>query len=264
MNQPASKTAETAVTRKQAIAARFDRAAHSYNQVAGVQARIAADARSLLSVEPGSRVLDIGCGTGRETVLLAKNGAQVTGLDIAADMLQKARRDYPSLTFKEGDADALPFPAQQFDAVFSSMALQWSDDPATAMPEIARVLKPGGRAQLAIMVAGSFHELVQARSVAGLPESVNTLPQSLVWEKAACQAGFQVVKSTVETYTEHFDGIRSLLHSITKAGAGLSDSGHAQHSFTRNSLKALEKAFCTAPDGTLPLTYHVLQISLER
>ena len=179
-------------------------------------------------------------------------------------MLEKARQDYPTITFCEGDADALPFETGEFGGVFSSMALQWSESPQQAIAEVARVLRSGGRGQLAIMVAGSFQELAQARSDAGLTASVNTLPSALVWEKAAGLAGLRTVHSEVTTYTDCFDNIRALLRSITKAGAGLSLNNRDTSPMTRAQLQALDAAFSRNADGQLSLTYHVLHLSLEK
>lgn len=264
---------------KQAIATRFSRAASTYNDVADIQAQIAGDAREALllqladtsrnspdvgSVLDSGCVLDIGCGTGRESARLAASGLAVTGLDIAPAMLVKARQDYPTIMFCEGDADALPFEAGEFGGVFSSMALQWSESPQQATSEVARVLRTGGRGQLAIMVAGSFQELAQARSDAGLTASVNTLPSALVWEKAAGLAGLRTVHSEVTTYTGCFDNIRALLRSITKAGAGLSLNNNSNAPMTRSQLQSLDAAFSRNADGQLSLTYHVLHLSLEK
>ncbi len=258
---------------KQAIATRFSRAASTYNEVADIQAQIAGDAREalLLQLADTSRnspdvgsVLDIGCGTGRESARLAQSGLTVTGVDIAPAMLEKARTDYPTITFFEGDAEALPFEAGEFGSVFSSMALQWSESPQQAIAEVARVLRSGGRGQLAIMVAGSFQELSLARSNAGLSASVNTLPSALVWEKAAGQAGLKTLYSEVTTYTDCFDDIRALLRSITKAGAGLSLNNRDTSPMNRAQLQALDAAFSRNADGQLSLTYHVLHLSLEK
>lgn len=294
MNNPLAVNQSEVHSDKQAIANRFSRAAFTYNDVADIQARIAADARTALReslsgplsgtdcnpdtgrgpdigrvpeighVPDIGCVLDIGCGTGRESARLADMGAEVTGLDIAPAMLEKARTDYPHITFCEGDADALPFETARFDGVFSSMALQWSECPQQAMADVARVLKPGGRAQLAIMVAGSFQELARARSEAGLTASVNSLPGALVWEKAASLTALKTTRSQVQTYTDCFDNIRCLLRSITRAGAGLSLHASNSSPLTRSQLGALQRVFPRTANDQLSLTYHVLHLSLEK
>lgn len=258
---------ENADARQQAIANAFGRAATSYNETARVQARIAADAQLALSQKHFRHVLDIGCATGAQTAVLAQQHDRITGVDISAAMVAAARQAYPALTFVQGEAEALPFPSDHFDAVYSSMALQWVSTPDVAMQEVSRVLTAAGTAQLAIMVAGSFHELVAARQQAGQQNSVNAFASALVWEKAAHQAGFTLVAQQVTRYVDEFDNIRSLLKSITKAGAGVSlntPPGTPSSSFNRQQLQALEAAYPRTEHGKLGLTYQVLHLTLEK
>ncbi|MBO9579104.1 MAG: demethylmenaquinone methyltransferase [Microbacteriaceae bacterium] len=95
--------------------------------------------------KPGDRVLDVACGTGTSTAALAKRGAKVVGLDFSAGMIAEAVRRHPGLEFVAGDAMALPFGDDEFDAVTISFGLRNVADPAAALAEMYRVLKPGGR-----------------------------------------------------------------------------------------------------------------------
>lgn len=101
--------------------------------------------------------LDLGTGPGYLTVELARcrPGLRVVGLDLAAHMVEKARR-YAAWTqldgralWPQGDGHRLPFADGTFDLVFSSFALHHWDDPLRILDEIARVLKPGGRYYIA-------------------------------------------------------------------------------------------------------------------
>ncbi|MFB6139674.1 MAG: class I SAM-dependent methyltransferase [Halosimplex sp.] len=93
------------------------------------------------------QILEIACGTGRFSVMLAEQGADVVGLDISAPMLgegrEKARRagvdDH--LEFMRGDAARLPFPDDHFDAVFAIRFFHLADTPAEYLREMARVSK---------------------------------------------------------------------------------------------------------------------------
>jgi len=90
-------------------------------------------------------VLEIACGTGRFTVLLAERGADIVGLDISGPMLQqgleKARRANvdATLEYMRGDAARLPFPDDHFDAVFAMRFFHLADTPAEFLAEMARV-----------------------------------------------------------------------------------------------------------------------------
>ncbi|GGL72325.1 class I SAM-dependent methyltransferase [Halocalculus aciditolerans] len=95
----------------------------------------------------GERVLEIACGTGRFTVMLAERGADITGLDISEAMLQEGREKAHAagvddhLEFMRGDAARLPFPDDHFDVVFAMRFFHLADTPAKFLTEMARVSK---------------------------------------------------------------------------------------------------------------------------
>ena len=93
----------------------------------------------------GERVLDIAAGTGTSSAALAKSGAEVVAVDFSPGMIAEGRKRHPGLTFVEGDAEELPFPAKSFDAVTISFGLRNVNDPHKALREMRRVVRPGGR-----------------------------------------------------------------------------------------------------------------------
>jgi demethylmenaquinone methyltransferase/2-methoxy-6-polyprenyl-1,4-benzoquinol methylase len=93
----------------------------------------------------GDRVLDVAAGTGTSSVALAKSGARVVALDFSPGMIAEGRRRHPDIEFVQGDALALPFGDEEFDAVTISFGLRNVTDPRAALAEMYRVLKPGGR-----------------------------------------------------------------------------------------------------------------------
>jgi demethylmenaquinone methyltransferase/2-methoxy-6-polyprenyl-1,4-benzoquinol methylase len=106
----------------------------------------------LANVQPGDRVLDVACGTGDLTHLFARtHAAAVTGLDFTPAMLDIARRKLAArparapTTYLEGDAMALPFPDASFDVLSIAFGIRNVSDPARALAQFARVLKPKGR-----------------------------------------------------------------------------------------------------------------------
>jgi demethylmenaquinone methyltransferase/2-methoxy-6-polyprenyl-1,4-benzoquinol methylase len=93
----------------------------------------------------GERILDLAAGTGTSSMALAKSGAEVVAADFSKGMIEVGRRKHPGLTFAEADAEALPFPDGEFDAVTISFGLRNVEDPKKALAEMYRVTKPGGR-----------------------------------------------------------------------------------------------------------------------
>ena len=112
---------------------------------------------SLGALRPGEHVLDIGCGAGMDTLVAAQMvGADgtVTGIDMTPAMVAKARRSVAetglaNVTIVEGSAEELPFESASFDVVISNGVIDLIPDKDAVFSEVARVLRPGGRIQLA-------------------------------------------------------------------------------------------------------------------
>jgi SAM-dependent methyltransferase len=109
---------------------------------------VAAEFVAWLEVSPGARWLDVGCGSGAltETVLAAADPAAVTGVDTSDAFVEYAagRVTDPRASFSVGDAQALDLPDGSFDAVASSLVLNFLPDPDRGVSEMRRVVRPGG------------------------------------------------------------------------------------------------------------------------
>src|SRR5262249_12613749 len=96
------------------------------------------------------RLLDVATGPGYVAAAAAKRGAVVTGIDFAIAMLAEARQQNPDIDFMEGDAEALPFPNESFDAVTINFGMVHFGKPEQALEEAYRVLCSGGRAAFTV------------------------------------------------------------------------------------------------------------------
>ena len=125
--------------------------------------RIARDISVLAS--HGAAVLDIGTGPG---VLLAelarlRPDLRLTGVDLSPAMVAAARRNVAGrATVQVGDVAELPFASAAFDVAVSTLSMHHWDDPAAAVPELARVLRPGGRLLIYDFRRAPFDRLIEA------------------------------------------------------------------------------------------------------
>jgi arsenite methyltransferase len=133
----------------QELAAVPDAAAESF---AGV-----ANPWELGRLSPGERVLDLGCGAGTDSLVAAQmvgGEGRVTGIDMTPEMLAKARSAAARMgaenaDFVEGEVERLPFPDETFDVVISNGVVDLVPDKDAVFAELHRVLRPGGRIQIA-------------------------------------------------------------------------------------------------------------------
>jgi ubiquinone/menaquinone biosynthesis C-methylase UbiE len=127
------------------------------------------------------KVLDVGCGTGLMSATLAASGRRVVGVDLSAAMIARARRKKgPQMEFVQGDAEKLPVEDGGFDAVVNLISFHHYPNPARAVAEFRRVLRPGGRLVLAAFDRNS-------RYIA-LTQKTNCLTKSIVgrsWQKTS-------------------------------------------------------------------------------
>ena len=121
----------------------------TYERIAATFAPIHEELVNRLEPEPGQAFLDVACGTGAVALLAARAGAEVVGLDLSADQLEKARKaaDDAGLTihFDEGDCQALPYDDSRFDYVVSAFGFIFAPNHARAASELTRVCGAGGR-----------------------------------------------------------------------------------------------------------------------
>lgn len=113
-------------------------------------ASVVADAAQ---IGPGQCVLDVACGTGALACVVADRvgpSGAVVGLDPSEEMLEVARGKSDTIEWRNGRAEAIPFPSEGFDAVVSQFGLMFFEDPCTALQEMMRVTRPGGRLAVAV------------------------------------------------------------------------------------------------------------------
>jgi SAM-dependent methyltransferase len=122
--------------------------AGDFGEIAKLNSHGGEDFIERLHLKPGTKVLDVACGTGNQSVPAARAGAQVIGLDIATNLLEQARKrtadENLKIEFVEGDAEKLPYEAARFDVVVSMFGAMFAPRPEVVASELLRVCRPGG------------------------------------------------------------------------------------------------------------------------
>ena len=122
-----------------------------YNSAFGAVARQTVGAMlDAARVSRGMRVLDVCCGPGMLAAGVLERGAEAIGLDFSLEAVELASKLVPNGHFERGDAQALPYAAESFDAVLCGYGLMHLPEPAAALREMLRVLRPGGRTALSV------------------------------------------------------------------------------------------------------------------
>ena len=174
--------------------------------------QVAARFRTALGGAGQGKVLDVACGPGVVTAVLAPSAASVTAFDATEPMLERARArcaraGLANVDFKCGDAENLPFADAQFDGVVTRLAVHHFEDPQRALNEMFRVLRPGGTAVIVDVVSSEDTEessLQNAIERLRDPSHVRMLPAS---ELDACmaRAGFQDIQAAAWEKKREFE-----------------------------------------------------------
>ena len=114
-----------------------------------------------LRIEHGSRVLELAAGTGKLTRMLAPTGATVIATEPVVGMRREFRRHIPDVPLVAATAEAIPLKDASTDAALVAQAFHWFDGPS-ALAELHRVLRPGGRLAVVWNVRDESHELARA------------------------------------------------------------------------------------------------------
>lgn len=125
----------------------FDVAAEAYDRFMGSWSRLLSpQLADFARVEPGARVLDVGCGPGALTaVLVERLGAQaVAAVDPSEPFVLAARGRHPGVDVRRASAEALPYPDGTFDAAMAQLVVHFMANPVSGLAEMARVTRAGG------------------------------------------------------------------------------------------------------------------------
>lgn len=251
---------------RRALARAFDRASASYDVHAQLQREVREELLARLpffKLEP-RRVVDLGCGTGEGAAALRRQfkRAQTVAIDLAPGMLAQARRrSRPWRRFARvcADAVALPLASGSVDLVFSSLMLQWCEQPQAAFAEISRVLRPDGLLLFSTLGPQTLEELRGAwRTVDASPhvsEFVD-LPQLSILMAAG---GLAEPVLDTDQLVRHYPEPLALMRELKGLGARNAASGRQRGLLGRAALRTVTAAYETlrTRDG-IPATFEII------
>ncbi|HEX5387714.1 MAG TPA: methyltransferase domain-containing protein [Gemmatimonadales bacterium] len=137
-----------------------------------------------LALRPGESVLDVACGTGNFAVPAARAGAQVTGVDIAPNLIAQAHIEARvagcKVAFDVGDAESLPYADDRFDTTVTMFGAMFAYRPARVAAELLRVTRPGGRVVMANWTPEGFVGRMLRAHAAVVPPPAE-VPSPLGW-----------------------------------------------------------------------------------
>jgi SAM-dependent methyltransferase len=167
-----------------------------------------------LALARDEEVLDAACGTGNLAIPGARAGANVTGIDIAANLVDEARAAATaaglSIQVDEGDVEAMPYADASFHTVMSMFGVMFAPHPARAWSELFRVTRPGGRIALASWTPGGFIGSVLRAHTALVPPPPG-LPSVLAWGDK------EAIMTMLAPYQNRIRSIRLVPRDITLA-----------------------------------------------
>jgi len=225
-----------------------------------------------------SHLLDIGCGSGQTAIPAARSGMKVSGIDIAANLVdharERARYDDIDVRFDVGDAADLPYVDAEFDVIISLIGAMFAPDYQHVADEMARVCKPGGRLHMANWTPEGF-AATMFRCVAKYTPPPAGVPSPALWgvEENVIDrlhsgfTGFTLERKyyplwsypfgtseLVEYFRQHFGPVKQAFDSITTR----------QQSSLRAELEDIYSAHNIATDGSTQIKGEYLNVSAHR
>lgn len=237
----------------------------------------ATDFLAATNIPAGAKVLDVACGAGQTAIPLARIGIQVTGVDIASNLIAEARRraavEGLNVQFDEGDAEQLPYEDASFDVVFSLIGAMFAPQPEKVAAEMARVCRPGGRIIMGNWTPGGFvSQMFKTLGAHVAPPA--GIPSPLLWgDEAAVRERFggyvSELQVTRRLYPFNFpfdpagvvEFFRAYYGPMNRAFSTLDADGQAM---LRRDLEQLWSQHNQSPNGVVCLGAEYLEVQAVR
>jgi SAM-dependent methyltransferase len=229
-----------------------------------------------LDLRAGKKVLDVAAGNGNVSLAAARRWCDVMSTDYVGALLERGREraaaERLAITFREADAEALPFADASFDAVVSSFGVMFTPDQERAAREMARVCRSGGKIGLANWTPDGFVGQLFKTIGRYVPPPAGIKSPALWGTRARLGELFEAGASSIISAQRHFvfryrsadhwiDVFRSWYGPLLKTFAALEP---AQQALLERDLKILIGQFNRASDGTMVVPSEYLEVVITR
>lgn len=226
--------------KKEKIAKAFDKGAPSYDWAALIQREVAQKLASFLPQEAPQNILEIGCGTGFLTKILAQKypDAHITAIDISERMIEKCQTKLPTVSFEKSDGETYS-PSQKFDLIVSNMTVQWFEDPANGIERFKDFLNPNGHLLYSTLGKDNFKEWKNVLKNLNISSDFSPSPQ------------YKFIIDEEKKNTMYHDGF-DFIKNLKDMGAHHSSQKPLSTAQLKKACKILkEKYYCS-------ITWHIL------
>lgn len=225
-----------------------------------------------VDLRAGERVLDVATGSGNTAIAAARRLCEVTGVDYVPSLLERGRAraaaEGLTITFQEGDAEALPVPDASYDVVLSTFGSMFAPNQEQAARELLRACRPGGRIGLANWTPeGWIGEMFRVTSRLVPPPAGLRPPTRWGTEDGMCELfgdAVTALRATRQSFVwrfastqQYLDLFRTYYGPTHKAFAALDET--SQQTLARDLIAAVER-FNRSDDGTLLVPAEYLEV----
>jgi len=242
------------------IAKSFGAASNSYDVSARLQRYSGKHLMTWLPNRNDLTVVDLGCGTGFFSDVLASKYQQVIGLDLSSKMLSFAQQNRDNaIRWLEADANCLPFQNNSIDLIYSNLMIQWCEPLETTLNEILRVLKPGGVFLFSTLTEGTLFELKSAWKQVDNDQHVIDFKNELTLEVLFNTPKSILVEQKIQPIVLEYENVLHLARELKGLGANKVHNRQNKGLSGKTKWQKMSAAYqdFQEPNGVFPASYNV-------